>query len=287
MRSIPDSWSDRIPKHISPKRQVMCFHRLFHEELLKHGFVCEVDQPFSDKNPDFFRLLRSCRYYRIICHEYLQIVDCHLTEIVIAMDNNGIFYRNAGMGGCISINVYSIHDKLSIKDSMFGYGVDGFCQQSIVGFRFPGMEDSYCNSFLNCYVDDFSFAMELEKELFFEQTIQWLEKMSSIHAYAEWRMKTMYEMPIGITNISNAIWSQMMIQNWKNMQACVDRWKESPDDIAFWKKYKEGKLMFSIQDAINEKNEFRLDSLLQKNRLENMKMIKTFCPKLYDTIQMT
>ena len=283
MRLIPDSWSDRVPKHISPKRQVLCFHRFFHEELLKHGFISEVDQPFADKNPDFFRLLQACRYYRIIGHELIQIVDCFLTEMSIAMDNNGVFYRNAGMGGTISIEVYSLHDRLFIRDSMFGYGFDGFCQQGIVGFQFPGMEKSFCNSFLNCYVDDFPFAMELEKELFFEQTLPWLDNMCSMQAYADWRMKIMYKTPVQLRNILDSIWSQMMIKNWENMRAWEDYWKEDPY-LSYWREDEQGKLVFSIRDAIDGKNELFLDSLLQENYQENLKKMKTYCPKLYEMI---
>ncbi|MBR3107584.1 MAG: hypothetical protein IKH30_10460 [Clostridia bacterium] len=283
MRPIPDSWSDRVPKHISPKRQVMCFHRSFHEELLKQGFVCEVDQPFADKNPDFFRLLQACRYYRIIGHELIQIVDCFLTEMSIAMDNNGIFYRNAGMGGTISIEVYSLHDRLFIRDSMFGYGFDGFCQQRIVGFQFPDMEKSFCNSFLNCYVDDFTFAMELEKELFFEQTLPWLDNVCSIQAYADWRMKIMYKRPVQLRNILDSIWSQMMVKNWENMRAWEDYWKEDPY-LSYWKEHEEGKIAFGIQDAISRQDERTLDLLLHENHMNNMQNLKAFCPRLYEQI---
>ena len=283
MRPIPDSWSDRVPNHISPKRQVMCFHRSFHEELLKQGFVCEVDQPFADKNPDFFRLLQACRYYRIIGHELIQIVDCFLTEMSIAMDNNGVFYRNAGMGGTISIEVYSLHDRLFIRDSMFGYGFDGFCQQRIVGFQFPDMEKSFCNSFLNCYVDDFTFAMELEKELFFEQTLPWLDNVCSIQAYADWRMKIMYKRPVQLRNILDSIWSQMMVKNWENMRAWEDYWKEDPY-LSYWKEHEEGKIAFDIQDAISRQDERTLDLLLHENHMNNMQNLKAFCPRLYEQI---
>ena len=166
---------------------------------------------------------------------------------------------------------------------MFGYGFDGFCQQRIVGFQFPDMEKSFCNSFLNCYVDDFTFAMELEKELFFEQTLPWLDNVCSIQAYADWRMKIMYKRPVQLRNILDSIWSQMMVKNWENMRAWEDYWKEDPY-LSYWKEHEEGKIAFGIQDAISRQDERTLDLLLHENHMNNMQNLKAFCPRLYEQI---
>ena len=75
MRELPSEWSDRVPKGISPKRQVVLFRKAFHEELIANGFVSMRDLDFEEKNPSAVALLDMCRYFRFTQEGILQTVE--------------------------------------------------------------------------------------------------------------------------------------------------------------------------------------------------------------------
>lgn len=187
MVKIPDTWSDRVPKNISPKRQVQCFHKAFHQELTEHGFFCVASEMPEEKKPSAQSLMNLCRYYRLVGRELLQVVDGSIRQVQTALDNNGVFSRYDGVGGSIGINVFSLYERFAERFPPFGYGY-GIYQQRLMNFQFPGMRKGWYNSFLSLFRDDFSYAMELEKELFFEETLPWLDQMTTPEKHAQWRM---------------------------------------------------------------------------------------------------
>ena len=262
MVKIPDTWSDREPKNISPKRQVVCFRKAFHEELTKRGFFCASSEMPEEKRPSAQSLVDLCRYYRLVHRDLLQVVDGTLTQLSDALDSKGVFSRYVGMGGCIGINVLSIYEKFLERYPPFADGY-GILQQRIVHFQFPGMEKDWCNSFLNLFRDDFSFAMGLEKQLFFEETLPWLDQMTTPEKHAQWRMETYSKYSRKHHGAKNALWSQLKLRRWEDAKACIQAyfdglqeldlkgkciWAELKEEMAFMESIRQssGNLIFLL-----------------------------------------
>ena len=278
MVRIPDTWSDRIPKNISPKRQVECFRKAFHQGLTEHGFYCVGSELPEEKKPRAQTLLNLCRYYRPVNRDLLQIVDCTLRQIDDAMHNNGVFSRYAGIGGHIGINVLSLYDRFVTNFPPFAYG-DGLFQQRVVHFQFPGMEKSFCNSFLNLFRDDFSYAMELEKQLFFEETLPWLDQMTTVEKYAQWRMETFatyYRRDIGA---SAALWPQLKLKRWDEAATCVHTFTDYIRKVCIKPEFmsaaikEEVAFMEGILQAIARHDTQWIDSVLEDNKNRNLKIL--------------
>ena len=74
MREIPDNWSDRIPRGVSPKRQTDLFRSAFHDGLPKSGFTCMGDPLSPGGSPRPLELAQRCRYARLTEGGVLQTV---------------------------------------------------------------------------------------------------------------------------------------------------------------------------------------------------------------------
>ena len=218
MRPIPDSWDDRVPKRINVKRQTQCFHDLFHEGLLAHGFVCQGDQMPTEKKPNIPQLVAMTRYYRVIDGKILQSVVCPLREI----DTDKMtVYRNGYMSAPIHTPVFSLYDDYRMTDPLWGW-IGTPIQQRLVDFRFPNMGSKFCASFSDLYVDDFRFAMELEKELFFEQTIPWLEAHKTFESYNQYCI-TQWDKNDHHGSCSHRyIWSFLHMHQWDKVLECCN-----------------------------------------------------------------
>ena len=274
MVKIPDTWSDRVPRNIAPKRQVQFFHNAFHQLLTEHGFFCAASEMPEEKRPSAQELVKLCRYYRLVDRDLLQVVECALNQVFDALHSRG-FSRYVGTGGHIGVNVFSLYEPF---DSQFHYGFVTF-QQRIVHFQFPGMEKGWYNSFLNLFGDNFSFAMDLEKQLFVEETLPWLDQMTTPEKQAQWRMETYSEFYMEDFGPKLAIWSQLKLRRWKEAETCIrahmnkslQKWvgMESLERAV----KEEYALMESILDAIAREDIQWIDSLLEDNRKKNLEIL--------------
>ena len=278
MVKIPDTWSDRVPKSISPKRQVLCFRKAFHEELTAHGFSCAGAGMPEEKRPSAQSLVDLCRYYRLVDRDLLQVVDGSLTQLSDALDSNGIFSRYVGTGGHIGVNVFSLYEQFAARFPPFGYGY-GILQQRIVHFQFPGMEKGWSNSFLNLFGDDFPYAMELEKQLFFEETLPWLDQMTTPEKHAQWRMETFSEYFRKDLGAKNALWSQLKLRRWEDANACIQAYFEGLKELGLGGKFiypelKEEMAFFeSVRQAIAQKDTRWIDLVLEENKKKNLAVL--------------
>ena len=278
MVKIPDSWSDREPKNISPKRQALCFHKAFHQELTERGFFCVSDRLPEEKRPSAQTLVDLCRYYRPVGRDLLQIVDGSLTQVSDALDNNGVFSRYLGTGGHIGVNVFSLFERFAARFPPFGYGY-GVSQQRIVRFQFPGMEKDWCNSFLNLFRDDFSYAMELEKQLFFEETLPWLDQMTTPEKHAQWRMETFSKYFRKDRGAKNALWSQLKLRRWEVANTCIQAYFDSLEELGLKGKFispelKEEMAFYeSIRQAIAREDTAYIDQILEENKKKNLAVL--------------
>ena len=278
MIKIPDTWSDRVPRNMNPKRQAQCFHRAFHQGLTEHGFFCVSSEIPEEKKPSAQSLMDVCRYYRLVDRDLLQIVDGSLDQVALALHENGVFSRYVGMGGHIGINVYSLYEQFTEGFPPFGYGF-GIFQQRLMHFQFPGMEKSFCNSFLNLFRDDFSYAMELEQEFFFDETLPWLDRMTTPEKHAQWRMDTFLEFSRKDWGSKNALWSQLKLRRWKDAETCIriylDALRENCIRIELMsQKIKEQvAFMESILHAIAQEDTQWIDQILEENRKKNVAVL--------------
>ena len=280
MVKIPDTWSDRVPKNISPKRQVQCFHKAFHQELTEHGFLCVSDKLPEGKRPSAHSLVDLCRYYRLVDRDLLQVVDGSLTQLSDALDSEGVFSRYVGMGGLIGINVFSLYEQFVARFPPFGYGY-GILQQRIVHFQFPGMKKDWCNSFLNLFRDDFSYAMELEKQLFFEETLPWLDQMTTLEKHAQWRMETFSEYFRKDRGAKNALWSQLKLRRWEDANTCIQAYFDGLQELGLKGKFiypelKEEMAFFEcIRQAIARNDIEWIDLVLEENKKKNLAVLES------------
>ena len=227
MISIPSSWSERIPRNISPKRQVCSFEKCFSSFLTERGFVSAKNTSMTN---ELEALFSACKYYRIMNHELLQIVQCDLTQLQIALSNNWHLDRNSRTGGAIKIHVYSLSDPIEMESHFFQSGAFGIHQQRIVNFRFPGMPASFSTSFIDLFCDDFGYAMQLEKDLFETETIIWLDNMNTMKKYADWRMQLIdnWGNEWGLHHAAQlALWSQLKTGNIQRAKKCLEVYKKA------------------------------------------------------------
>lgn len=275
MVKIPDTWSDRIPKNISPKRQVRYFRQAFHQLLTEHGFFCVSNEMPEEALPRPHALADMCRYYRVVNRDLFQIVDGALTQIYEALDRKGGYSRYVGTGGFIGINVFSLCDGFHAGCPPFCYGMCIY-QQRLMHFQFPGMRKGWCNSFLNLFRDDFPYAMELEKELFLEETLPWLDQMTTLEKYAQWRFETISEYMRKDWGATYALWSQLKLRRWKEADACIqayfDGLKETriTPEIMYPELKREAERMENIRQAIAREDTAFIDRILDENRKESM-----------------
>ena len=279
MVKIPDTWSDRVPKNISPKRQAQCFHKAFHQKLIEHGFFCVSSEVPEEKKPSAQSLMNLCRYYRLVDRDLLQVVDGSLLQVFDALHNNGVFSRYVGTGGHIGINVFSLYEQFSDGFPPFGYGFVIF-QQRLMHFQFPGMEKGWYNSFLNLFTDDFSYAMELEKQLFCEETLPWLDRMTTPDKHAQWRMETFSEYYRKDIGAKNALWSQLKLRRWDDAKACIQAYLDALREMCIKPDYilppesKEREFMENVLQAIARKDIQWIDHILEENREKNLAVLE-------------
>lgn len=267
MRQVPDSWSDRVPKNISIQRQARCFHRHFHDGLVQAGFMCASDLDDVEPREEVPALLAFCRYYRIR-NGFLQMVDCRLNQ----MDaTTGKPDRNGRIGGEIMVQQHALTDDIPMKHlPMFSYD-SAWGQQGFVEFRYPGMAADFHPSFLSLYVDDFDMAMQLEAELFFEQTLPKLDALAESEAHAAWWMtKIPADGDVHALRFFQALWSQLTVRNWEAARRCAEK---AAGSVA----YPEWPQLAAI---IARRDIREADDLLAENRRNNLSMLSERAPKL-------
>ena len=279
MVKVPDTWSERVPRNISPKRQVQCFHKAFHQELTERGFFCVGSKVPEEKKPSAQSLMNLCRYYRLVDRDLLQVVDGAMTQVFDALHSNGVFSRYVGTGGHIDINVFSLYEQFSDGFPPFGYGF-GIYQQHLMHFQFPGMEKGWYNSFLNLFGDDFSYAIGLEKELFFEETLPWLDQMTTPEKHAQWRMESFEEFYRKDIGAKNALWSQLKQRRWEEAETCIQAYLDAKRDMGVIRDImareirEEVAFMERIQQAIKREDIQWVDQILTENKVKNLAVLE-------------
>lgn len=267
MRQVPDSWSDLVPKNISIQKQARCFRKHFHDGLIQAGFVCASDLEDVAPKEDVPALLALCRYYRIRAG-FLQMVDCRLNQMD-AM--KGKPDRHSRIGGEIMVQQHALTDYIAMKHlPMFSY----FCawgQQSFTEYRYPGMGADFQASFLSLYVNDFELAMQLEAELFFEQTLPKLDSLASPEAHAAWWMtKIPAEGDVHALRLFQAVWPQLAVRDWEAARRCAEKATRS----AAYPQWPQ------LAEIIACRNARAADDLLAENRSKNLSMLAERAPKL-------
>ena len=280
MRSIPQEWSNRIPQRISPKKQVELFRDTFHFKLLEHGFICDGETTPTEKNPSALSLLHLCRYYRVLNGTMLQMVDCFLNRLD---GTEGTYKMYLSIGGSIRIQIYSLVDRIPMHEPMFCWGY-GQTQQALTEFRFPDMPYDFSTSFINAFCDDFKFAIDLEQELFFEQTIPWLNEHSTVEQYADWRMAKLKASPSNrYRNATFAIWSQLQTRKWENAEVCIEQCLAHLLNLPGKHSYRNSERIaqwHTIQQLILQRDVYLIDKLLQDNRASNVRNLLIAAPRL-------
>lgn len=261
---IPADWSDRVPKGMAPWRKVRCFRECFHDGLTAAGFRCLSDQgepTVEDKAP---ALLLMTRYARVK-NSVLQLVDCELSQLDA---DKGTIYRNGASGGHILVQQYALTDQLPRWDHAL-YQLLGRTQQRLTGFRFPGMDADWGNSFLNLYVDDFPMAMRLEAELFFTRTLPLLDMLASPAAHAaRWRKELAGLPEVHASAYSRALWPMLAEGDWTLAEQFLQRSWYRDETLA------------RLTDIIARRDQQSVDALLAENRLANEALLAEQVPGL-------
>lgn len=267
MRQVPDSWSDRMPKNISIQRQARCFHRHFHDGLEQAGFMCASDLVDVAPREEVPALLAFCRYYRVRVG-FLQMVDCRLNQMD---ETTGKPDRDGRIGGTIMVQQHALTDHIPMMHlPMFSY-YSAWGQQEFVGFRYPGMAADFHPSFLSLYVDDFEMAMQLESELFFEQTLPKLDTLAEPEAHAAWWMTQISaDGDVHAMRLFQAVWPQLTVRNWEAARRCAEK---AIGSVAYpqWPQ---------LADIIARRDVRAADELLAENRRKNLSMLAERAPKL-------
>lgn len=284
MREVPSDWSERVPKGISPKRQVVFFRKAFHDGLLTNGFTCLGEHDSEEKRPSAMALLDMCRYFRITKEGILQTVELYLEQID---ETKGTFDRYA-RGGFVSVHMWALVDWIPMQKPVYCWGW-GRSQQAVTHFHFPNMEESFCASFIDLFCDDFPYAIELEKDLFFEQTLPWLEQHSTLEQYANWRM-SFIENGSAYWLALTTVWSQLQLQRWEKAVICVNycldywAWYTGEERRTKPEEYPAGSreaVLCKILQLIKQNDKAAIEDLLEANRVQNEANFEKGLPKLY------
>ena len=273
MREIPENWSERIPKNVSPKRQTALFRGAFHEGLLESGFACMGDPLLLGYAPRPIELAQMCRYARLTVGGVLQTVCLDMRGILADEDR---FDRNA-RGAALNICLWSLKEQLPSNPHYFW--TCGFSQQGVTDFCYPGMEADFKPSFISLYCDDFPFALGLEKELFFERTLPFLDVHTTTEALASWWMQTLNPRRQMTARPDRAIWPQLEARRWEDAQACVDMGLARLAEIRSDESYKAR--WYELQGLITRRSSADADSLIAANRAANQTLLPTLLPGLF------
>lgn len=251
MRPIPEDWSDRIPKNISVARQVRCFREYFHAGLTAAGFHCRSNREHVDEKTTVREMMDMCLYIRL-CGGVLQMVKCRLSMID---DTEDRICPYSGIGGEIMVELTTPADPMALQEPLHVY-LMGLAQQFFTGFRFPGMEKEFSNSFLNLYVDDFPMAMGLEKELFFEQTLPAMNSITSEETCAAWWREKLADWPEAHHWYwRQAMWAQLAVGDWAAAESCAAQ-----------ALFTETERHAQLRDVIARRDAQELELLLEENR---------------------
>ena len=273
MREIPDSWSERIPRRVSPKQQATLFRRVFHEGLLKNGFTCMGDPLARTANPSPRELAQMCRYARLTDDGVLQTVFFDMNEILADEDR----FDPHACGA--TLNVCLWHMKEPLPSNPHYFWICGFSQQRVTGFRYPGMEADFRPSFINVYCDDFPFALALEKELFFEQTLPLLDAHATVQSLAAWWMETLDPRWQMTARPDCAIWPQLESHLWEEAQACVDMGLARLAEIGAGEAHRAPWLR--LQELVAHRSSADVNALLETNRAANQPLLPSLVPGLF------
>lgn len=251
MRGIPEDWSDRVPKYIAVWRQVRCFRRHFHAGLTAAGFRCVSGREQVDAKTPVREMMDMCLYLRMR-GGVLQTVKCCLSMIDDTEDKICPYSR---IGGEINVQLTTPADPMALQEPLHVYLL-GLSQQFFTGFRFPGMEKGFSNSFLNLYVDDFPMAMELEQELFFEQTLPMMDSIATEEAYAAWWRERLASWPEAHHWYwRQAMWAQLTVGDWAAAEAMAQH--------AFWMNPEKNR---ALAEVIARRDQQERERLLEQNR---------------------
>ena len=117
--------------------------------------------------------------------------------------------------------------------------------------------------------------MELEKQLFFEETLPWLDQMTTPEKHAQWRMETFSEYFRKDQGAKIALWSQLKLRRWEDAAACVQAYFDEMQELGIKVSAspyikKQVAFMESIQQAIAQRDTQWIDSVLEENKKKNL-----------------
>ena len=117
--------------------------------------------------------------------------------------------------------------------------------------------------------------------MFFEETLPWLDQMTTPEKHAQWRMETYSKYSRKHLGAKNALWSQLKLRRWEDANTCIQAYFDGLKELGLGGKFiypelKEEMAFFeSIRQAIARKDAQWIDQVLEKNKKNNLSVLNS------------